>query len=106
MAKELTKAEVRRNPLAEWVTAALQAVRERKRLAAGILAGILVIAAGTGVYVWYRAQQEREAQGLLVKAYSAMWSDGTSAQRNPDEAKKVYAEIAAKYTGTVAAEES
>ena len=31
MAKELTKAEVRRNPLAEWVTAALQAVRERAR---------------------------------------------------------------------------
>ena len=106
MAKELTKAEVRRNPLAEWVTAALQAVRKRKRLAAGILAGILVIAAGTGVYVWYRTEQEREAQGLLVKVYSAMWSDGTSAQRNPDEAKKVYAEIAAKYTGTVAAEEA
>jgi len=106
MAKELTKAEVRRNPLAEWVTAALQAVRERKRLAAGILAGILVIAAGTGVYVWYRTQQEREAQGLLVKAYSAMWGEGTSAQRNPDEAKKVYTEIAAKYAGTVAAEEA
>jgi len=106
MAKELTKAEIRRNPLAEWVAAALQIIQERKRLAAGILVAILVSAAGIGVYTWYQTQQEREAQGLLVKAYSAMWGDAPSAQRNPDEAKKVYAEIAAKYVGTVAAEEA
>ena len=106
MAKELTKAEVRRNPLAEWVASALQVMQERKRLAAGILVAILVSAAGIGVYTWYRTQQEREAQGLLVRAYSAMWGDAPSAQRNPDEAKKVYAEVAAKYTGTVAAEEA
>jgi len=106
MAKELTKAEIRRNPLAEWVASALQVIQERKRLAAGILLAILAIAAGIGVYTWYRTQQEREAQGLLVKAYSAMWGDAPSAQRNPDEAKKVYAEVAAKYTGTVAAEEA
>jgi len=106
MAKELTKAEIRRNPLADWVAAAAQAIRERQRLAAGILAGILVIGAGIGAYTWYQEQQEREAQGLLVKAYGAMWGDAPSAQRNPDEAKKVYAEIAAKYAGTVAAEEA
>jgi TolA-binding protein len=107
MAKELTKREdLRRNPLTEWVARTLQTVQKRKGLAAGILVVILATAAGAGAYSWYQAQQEREAQGLLVKAYSAMWGEASGAQRNPDEAKKVYAEIAAKYPRTVAAEEA
>jgi TolA-binding protein len=106
MAKEMTKQEIRRNPLAEWVAAALQFIRERKGLAIGILIAIAVIAGGVSAYTWYRTVQEREAQGLLVKAYSAMWGDAPGSQRNPDEARKVYAEIAAKYPGTVAAEEA
>jgi len=106
MAKELTKENIRRNPLAEWIAKTAQTVRERKGLAAGILVVILATAAGAGTYSWYQAQQEREAQGLLVKAYSAMWGGTPAAQRNPDEAKKVYAEISAKYPRTVAAEEA
>ncbi len=106
MAKELTKGDIRRNPLAEWVAAAVETIRAHKRLAAGVLVAILAFAAGVGLYGWYRTQQEREAQGLLVKAYSAMWGAAPGAQQNPDEAKKVYAEIASKYSGTVAAEEA
>lgn len=106
MAKELTKEDMRRNPLADWVAAAFRFIRERKSLAIGILVAAAVIAGGLAAYTWYRSAQEREAQGLLVKAYSAMWGDATGAQRNPDEAKKVYAEIAARFPGTVAAEEA
>lgn len=106
MAKELTKGDIRRNPLAEWVARGLQIIQERKGLTAGILVAILVIAGGAGTYKWHETQQEREAQGLLVKAYSAMWGDGSGAQRNPDEAKKIYGEIAARYPGTAAAEEA
>lgn len=106
MAKALTKEDIRRNPLAEWVAGALQTVQERRGLVAGIVAVLLVGAAGIGAYTWYHAQQEQDAQGLLVRAYSAMSGDAAGAQQNPDEAKKVYAEIAAKFSGTVAAEES
>jgi tetratricopeptide (TPR) repeat protein len=106
MAKDLTKEDIRRNPLAEWVATALEAIRARKKLAAGVLIAILVIGAGVGLYAWHRREQERDAQGLLVKAYSAMWSGAPGTQRNPDEAKKVYVEIASKYSGTVAAEEA
>ena len=106
MAKELTKEDIRRNPLAEWVAAALRFIRERKGLAIGVLVAIVVIAGGSAAYTWHRTVQEREAQGLLVKAYSAMWGNAPGAQRNPDEAKHVYTEIAAKYPGTVAAEEA
>lgn len=106
MAKELTKEEIRRNPLADWIAAALQFIRNRKGLALGILIAIVAITGSYAVYTWHRATQEREAQGLLVKAYSAMWGDAPGAQRNPEEAKKVYAEIAGKYPGTVAAEEA
>ncbi len=106
MAKESTKGDIRRNPLAEWVAVVLETVRARKRLAAGVLVGILVISAGVGLYSWYRTQQERDAYGLLVKAYGAMWGGGPGTQQNPDEAKKVYAEVASKYPGTVAAEEA
>jgi TolA-binding protein len=106
MAKELTKDDIRRNPLAEWVGAALRFIQERKALAVGILVAIAVIGGGFAAYTWHRTVQEREAQGLLVKASSAMWGSAPGAQRNPEEAKKVYAEVAAKYPGTVAAEEA
>ncbi len=106
MAKDMTKEDIRRNPLAEWVGAAVQFIRERKALAVGILVAIVVIASGVAAYTWHRTVQEREAQALLVKASSAMLGNAPGAQRNPDEAKKVYAEVAAKYGGTVGAEEA
>jgi len=59
-----------------------------------------------GAYTWYQEQQEREAQGLLVKAYSAMWGDAPSVQRNPDEAKKVLRGDCSQVRRTVAAEEA
>jgi hypothetical protein len=65
----------------------------------------VAIAAGAGA-VWYQDRQEREAQSLLVKAHIALWGETQGGPRNPDEAKKLYAEVAAKYSGTVGAEES
>jgi predicted negative regulator of RcsB-dependent stress response len=106
MAKELTKNEIRRNPLAEWIGQAVQFIIQRKGLVLGILVAVLIAAAGAATYVWYQDRQEREAQGLLVKAYTAGWGETQGSQRNPDEAKKIYGETAAKYPGTVAAEEA
>jgi outer membrane protein assembly factor BamD (BamD/ComL family) len=106
MAQALGRDDIRRNPLAVWVGTALQIARDRKGLVIGILAGVLVIAAAIGAYGWHRERQEREAQSVLAKAHTALWGDTSGATRNPDEARKLYGEIAAKYPSTVAAEEA
>jgi predicted negative regulator of RcsB-dependent stress response len=106
MAKELSKAEIRRNPLAEWITAALQWLRTHQALA-GILLGVIILgAAGSGAYSWYQARREHEAQGILIKAQAVLVGEKEGAQAKPEEAKTLYAEIAEKYSGTVAAEEA
>ncbi|OGB94433.1 MAG: hypothetical protein A2Z31_10530 [candidate division NC10 bacterium RBG_16_65_8] len=106
MPKELTKGDVRRNPLAVWVAKTMQFVRDRKGLVTGIFAAGLAIVVGAGAYIWYQDRQEREAQGLLVKAHTALWGETQGGPRNPDEAKKLYAEVVEKFPGTVGAEES
>jgi TolA-binding protein len=71
-----------------------------------ILAGAVVAAAAAGAYAWYQERQERAAQTLFVKAQAALSPDKQGAPVNPEEAKKVYAEIVAAYPSTVSAEES
>lgn len=100
------KDDIRRNPLAVWVGSVLQFTRERKSLTFGILAGMLAIAVAVGAYGWHRDRQEREAQSILAKAHTALWGDASGAARNPDEARKLYGEIAEKHPNTVAAEEA
>jgi outer membrane protein assembly factor BamD (BamD/ComL family) len=106
MPKELSKQDTRRNPLVVWVGTALQFGQGHKALVGGILAGALVATAAAGAYGWYQERQERAAQTLFVKAQAALIPDKQGAPVNPEEAKKVYAEIADGYPGTVSAEES
>jgi outer membrane protein assembly factor BamD (BamD/ComL family) len=106
MPRELTKEAVRRNPLAVWVSKIARWILARKGVAAGVVAGILAIAAGTGAYLWHQERQEREAQGLVARAHKALWGETQGAARDPEEAKKLYAEVAARFPRTVAAEES
>jgi tetratricopeptide (TPR) repeat protein len=106
MPKELSKQDARRNPLVVWVGNALQFGQGHKTMLGLILVGALVAAAAAGAYGWYQERQERAAQTLFVKAQAALVPDKQGAPVNPEEAKKVYAEIADVYPGTVSAEES
>ncbi len=106
MPKEFSKEDVRRNPLVVWVGTALQFGQGHKTLLGVILLGALVAAAAAGAYGWYQERQERAAQTLFVTAQAALVQDKQGAPVNPEEAKKVYAEIADRYPGTVSAEES
>lgn len=106
MAQAHGKSDIRRNPLAVWIASALDLVQKWKGLVAGVLAGLLVVSVGVGAYGWYQRRQEQEAQTVLAKAQQALWGDTASAARNPDEAAKLYSEIATTYPGTVAAEEA
>jgi TolA-binding protein len=106
MTKVLGKEDMRRNPLAVWVAATMQFVRNRKALTLGILAAILALAAAASVYVWHEARQGRAAESLLAKAQTALLGATPGGPKNPDEAKKLYAEVASTYPRTVAAEEA
>ena len=106
MPRELSKQDVRRNPLAVWVGTALQFGQGRKTLVGAILVGALVAAAGVGAYGWHQERQERAAQALFVKAQTALVAVTQGAPVNAEEAKKLYTEIADGYPGTVSAEES
>jgi tetratricopeptide (TPR) repeat protein len=106
MGKELSKEDIRRNPLVVWVGNALQFGQGHKTLITGILVGALVAAAAAGAYGWYQERQERAAQTLFVKAQAALAGDKQGTPVNPEEAKKVYLEIADRFSGTVSAEES
>jgi len=89
MGKELSKDDVRRNPLAVWVGNALQFGQGHKALLAVILVGAVVAAAAAGAYGWYQERQERAAQTLFVKAQAALVPEKQGAPVNPEEAKKV-----------------
>jgi outer membrane protein assembly factor BamD (BamD/ComL family) len=106
MPKELSKQDVRRNPLAVWVGKALQFGQGHKPLVGVVLVGALVAAAAAGAYGWYQDRQEHAARTLFVKAQAALVAVKQGAPVNPEEAKKVYAEIADRYPRTVSAEES
>jgi outer membrane protein assembly factor BamD (BamD/ComL family) len=106
MGKELSKEDVRRNPLAVWVGNALQFGQGHKALIAGLLVGALVAAAAAGAYGWYQERQERAAQTLFVKAQTSLLGERQGTAANPEEAKKIFLEIAERFPGTVSAEES
>jgi outer membrane protein assembly factor BamD (BamD/ComL family) len=107
MTKAAGKEEFRRNPLAVGVSSLLQFIRDHKSWVLGSLVAVLAIAVAAGAYGWYKDRQERAAQAVLVKAQTALLGDGSAAApRKPEDAKKLYTEIAATYPRTVAAEES
>jgi len=106
MTHALRKEDVRRNPLAVWISEVMQFTRDRKALVLGVLVATLVAVVGFSAYTWYQIRQEREAQSALTKAQTALLGATSGGSKNPDEAKKLYAEIIDKYPRTIAAEES
>jgi predicted negative regulator of RcsB-dependent stress response len=106
MAKTISKKEIRRDPLAEWLGMAVRFVQVRKTsvvaaLVAVSLAGIL----GAG-YWWYQGQKENEASRALAQAAATSRGEQPGTPVNPDEAMKRYRDVAQQYRGTHSAEES
>lgn len=106
MASAISKKEIRRNPLADWLVVTVRFVQARRTavLAALVALGLLA-AAGYG-YWWYQERREDEASRALARAHATIRGEQPGTPGNRDEAMKRYREIAEQYRGTRSAEES
>jgi outer membrane protein assembly factor BamD (BamD/ComL family) len=106
MPKEMSKDQIRRNPLAVWVGLAVRFCQDHKALVLGILAALVVAGGSAAGYAWYQQRQEDDAQVLLGKAQAALQGQKPGTPGNAEEAKKQFAELATRFPGTVAGQEA
>ncbi len=103
MTSAISKQEIRRNLLVEWLVVTVRFVQARRTVVLAALVALgLLTAAGFG-YWWYQERREDEASRALARAHSTLRGEQPG---NPDEAMKRYREIARQYRGTRSAEES
>jgi TolA-binding protein len=106
VASAISKEEIRRNPLAEWLGAVVRFVQARRRAARTVLVVLVIGAAGGGGYWWYQQREEEEASRLLSKAYAALKSDQRGSPGKPEEAIKGFQGVIEQFPGTRSAEEA
>ncbi|MFB3817351.1 MAG: tol-pal system YbgF family protein [Candidatus Methylomirabilales bacterium] len=106
MAAAVSKQEIRRNALAEWVVAAVQFVRRRWQMVLAALMGIVVLVAAWTAYSWYRGRREAEARKVVADADLALRGDSSGTPPKTEEAAKLLQQVADNYKGTASAEEA
>ncbi|MBI4736277.1 MAG: tetratricopeptide repeat protein [candidate division NC10 bacterium] len=106
MTSTISKQEMRRNPLVEWLVVTVRFVQARRTavLAALVALGLLA-AAGYGFW-WYQQRREDEASRALAGAHATLRGDQPGSPGNREDAMKRFREIAQQYGGTPSAEES
>jgi predicted negative regulator of RcsB-dependent stress response len=111
MALAASKHDIRRNPLAEWVTAVIQFIQARRALVAGVALALILAAGATAGYLWYQGKQEAQARKVLAEAQGALRPEAPGPEGKPvepktDEALKLLQQVADRYAGTPSAEEA
>lgn len=106
MARAISKHEIRRNPLAEWVGATVRFVQAHRVAVVAALAVLAIGASSAGGYWWRQQRKEEEASRLLAKAVSAMRWDQPGSAGNPDEASKALQQVVKEFPKTHSAEEA
>ena len=106
MARAISKEELRRNVLAEWIGAGIAFLRTHRIavIAAGI-AIVVALIAGLG-FLWHQEGRERQADRALAQAYGVLQSQNPQAPADPVEGMKQLRAIAQSYPGTRSAEEA
>ncbi len=106
MPREISKHDMRRNPLAEWVVATIQYIAGHRILITSLIAAIAILGAAVGAYLWYEGRQETEARKALASAEAPLRPEKPETPPNTDEAAKRLSEVATKYPRTVSAQEA
>ncbi len=106
MASALSKKEIRRSPLAEWLVRTVQFVQTRWKAVLAAVAALCLVAAAGMAYWWRQEQLESEASRALARASAASRGGQSSTPGNPDEGMKRLREVVQQYGGTRSAEEA
>ena len=104
MASAISKQEIRRNPLAEWVGATVRFVQAHQ---VAVVAAAVALSIGASVaagYWWHQQRQEENASRLLGKALAAMRGERPGSSGNPEEATKLFQEVVKQFPKTRSAE--
>ncbi|HSD51326.1 MAG TPA: tetratricopeptide repeat protein [Candidatus Methylomirabilis sp.] len=106
MARAITKQEIRRNVLAEWLAATFRFYQaHRARLKACVAAAAVLGLAGGG-YWWYQVRQEADAARALAGAYAVLRGEEAGKPDTLEEAVKRLREVTERHRGTRSAEEA
>lgn len=106
MASAISKQEIRRNPLAEWIGLVVRFVGGHRNLAVGFLVGFVIVSAGGSAYWWFTSRQEREASAALAEAQTSLRGDKPGAPGNLDVAMQRFRAVSERFPGTESGEEA
>jgi TolA-binding protein len=106
MASAISKHEIRRNPLAEWVGLTVRFVQKRRAIVLAALVVLLVLGVAGAAYLWYQARQDREASIALSEAQAGLRSEKPGETPKLEDSIRRYQAIARQFRGTVSAEEA
>lgn len=106
MTAEINKEVLRRNPVADWVSAAIEFIRVNRAVALGVVTISLAGALGFGAYAWYQERQEADGRRALIAASAKLRTDKPGETASRDEALKLLQGVATAHGGTLAAEEA
>ena len=106
MTAETNKEALRRNPVADWVSAVIEFFRVNRAVALGVVVIALVGGLGFGVYAWYQERQEADGRRALIAAIAKLRTDKPGEVANRDEALRLLQGVVTAHAGTLAAEEA
>jgi len=106
VASAISKQEIRRNPLAEWVGATVRFVQAH-RIAIVVAAVVLAIGLSVATGFWWQEQKrEAEASRLLGNGLAAMRTDQPGSSGNSEEAAKLFQDVVKQFPKTQSGEEA
>jgi TolA-binding protein len=106
VAKSISKQEIRRNPLAEWIGATVRFVQAHQVAIVATVVVLIIGAIGTAILWWHQQRQEQEASRLLGNAFAATRGEEPRSTGNPEEATKLFQGVVKQYPKTASAEEA
>jgi len=106
VARAITKQEIRRNLLAEWLGSAVRFYQAHRGTLKAAVAAAAVLGIAGGGYWWYQERQDADAARALAGAYAVLRGEEAGKPGTLEEAVKRFREITDQHRGTRSAEEA
>ncbi len=106
MARAITKQEIRRNLLAEWLGSAVRFYQAHRATMKAAVAAAVVLGIAGGGYWWYQERQDADAARALAGAYAVLRGEEAGKPGTLEETVKRFREVTDQHRGTRSAEEA